>query len=72
MEMKKASVSWPERVRPAASMMVPERNKGSLLRPDSSKNLMYATIPALAFRVSNIVSIKMICAPPSTRPWIYS
>ena len=39
-EMKKASVSYPESVRPAASMMVPEMNRGNLGSPVSRKKFM--------------------------------
>jgi hypothetical protein len=72
MEMKNASVSYPDKVLPAASIIVPDKNNGSFLNFKSLKNLMYAKIAALAFNVSKIVSMKMIWEPPSTRPWIYS
>jgi len=39
MEMKKASVFYPDKVLPAASMMVPEMKRGSGLRPDFLKKL---------------------------------
>jgi|TARA_B110001450_G_scaffold248600_1_gene265001 hypothetical protein len=38
MEMKKASVFYPDKVLPAASIMVPEMNRGSGLRPHFLKN----------------------------------
>jgi hypothetical protein len=41
-EMKNASVFYPERVLPAASMMVPEMKSGRGFRPVSSKYSMYA------------------------------
>lgn len=68
MEMKKASVSCPESVRPAASMMVPEMMRGNFGSPESRKKFMYANTAALALSVSKTVSTKMICAPPSTNP----
>jgi len=39
-EMKKASTFYPDKVRPAASIMVPEIKSGSRLRPQSSKKLL--------------------------------
>ena len=36
-EMKNASVFYPERVLPAASMIVPEMNNGSFFKPESLK-----------------------------------
>jgi hypothetical protein len=42
--------------------MVPDMIRGRGGSPDSSKYSMYAYTPALAFRVSNIVSMKIICA----------
>ena len=67
-EMKKASVSCPESVRPAASMMVPDIKRGNLGSPVSRKKFTYANTAALALRVSKMVSTKMMCAPPSTNP----
>jgi len=46
--------------------------RGSLSSSCSSKNSKYATIPAFAFRVSKIVSINMMWAPPRTKPLICS
>jgi len=40
MEMKKPSVFCPDKVLPAASMMVPEMNRGSGLSPESLKKLL--------------------------------
>ena len=37
-EMKNASVFYPDKVLPAASMIVPEMNNGNFLRPDVLKN----------------------------------
>lgn len=37
-EMKNASVSYPDKVLPAASMIVPEMNSGSFGRPEFLKN----------------------------------
>jgi hypothetical protein len=59
-EMKNASVSWPERVLPAASISVPEMKSGNFLNPNSLKNYMYAKMAALAFKESKIVSIKIM------------
>jgi hypothetical protein len=66
-EFQKASVTWPERVRPDASVMVPEMMTGQR-RPCSSKRVSSAKIAALALRVSKIVSTSSRSAPPSTRP----
>ena len=62
-----ASVVWPERVRPLASVMVPEIQTGQR-RPCSSKSVSRAKIAALALRVSKIVSTSSRSAPPSTSP----
>ena len=68
-EMKNASVSYPDRVLPAASIIVPEIKSGSLLKCLLLvKKLSKANIAALAFRVSKIVSMKIMCEPPSIRP----
>ena len=66
-ESQKASVTWPERVRPDASVMVPEMTTGQR-RPSSSNSVSTAKIAALALRVSKIVSMKIRSAPPSTSP----
>ncbi len=66
-ESQNASVTWPERVRPDASVMVPEMTTGQR-RPSSSNSVSTAKIAALALRVSKIVSMKIRSAPPSTSP----
>jgi hypothetical protein len=66
-ESQNASVTWPESVRPDASVMVPEMITGQR-RPCSSKSVSTAKIAALALRVSKIVSIISRSAPPSTSP----
>jgi hypothetical protein len=66
-ESQNASVTWPDSVRPEASVMVPETMTGQR-RPYSSKTSSTAKIAALAFRVSKIVSMKSRSAPPSSRP----
>ena len=67
MEFQNASVVWPDRVRPDASVMVPETMTGSS-RPMSSNTSRTANNAALAFKVSNTVSIKMRSTPPSISP----
>jgi hypothetical protein len=52
-EFQKASVVWPERVRPEASVIVPEMMIGQR-RPRSSKSVSTAKIAALALSVSKI------------------
>src|SRR5690606_14263689 len=54
-EYQKASAVCPERVRPEASVMVPETITGSRA-PSASKACMIANSAALALRVSNTVS----------------
>ena len=70
-EFQKASVICPDRVRPEASVMVPEMMTGQR-RPRSSKSVSTAKIAALALRVSKIVSMRSRSAPPSTRPRVAS
>ena len=65
-ESQNASVTWPDSVRPDASVMVPEMITGQR-RPCSSKSVSTAKIAALALRVSKIVSISSRSAPPSTQ-----
>jgi hypothetical protein len=65
MEFQKASVVCPESVRPEASVMVPETITGSR-RPISSNTLSTAYIAALAFSVSNTVSMSRRSEPPRT------
>ena len=66
-EFQKASVVWPDSVRPEASVMVPEIITGQR-RPAVSKNCSTANTAALAFSVSKMVSISKMSAPPSTSP----
>ena len=66
-EFQNASVTWPDRVRPDASVMVPETITGHR-RSRSSKRVSRAKIAALALSVSKIVSTSSRSAPPSTRP----
>ena len=66
-ESQKASVTWPDSVRPDASVIVPETTTGQR-RPCSSKSVSTAKIAALALSVSKIVSMKMRSLPPSTSP----
>ena len=66
-EFQNASVTWPDRVRPDASVMVPEMMTGQR-RAYSSNSVSQAKIAALALRVSKIVSMSSRSAPPSTRP----
>ena len=70
-EVQNASVTWPDSVRPLASVMVPETITGHL-RPRSSNTVSTAKIAALAFRVSKIVSMKSRSDPPSSRPLVAS
>ena len=49
------------------SVIAPEIKIGRLI-PSSCRNCLIANIAALAFRVSNTVSISSISAPPSTSP----
>ena len=66
-EFQNASVTWPDRVRPEASVMVPDTITGHR-RPRSSNRVSRAKIAALALSVSKIVSTSSRSAPPSTRP----
>jgi hypothetical protein len=66
-EFQNASVTWPDNVRPEASVIVPEMITGQR-RPRSSNSVSVAKIAAFALRVSKIVSIMSTSAPPSTRP----
>ncbi len=66
-EFQKASVTCPDRVRPDASVIVPEMITGQR-RPRSSKSVSRAKIAAFALSVSKMVSISNRSAPPSTRP----
>ncbi|MNP69308.1 hypothetical protein D3C76_1653870 [compost metagenome] len=70
-EFQNASVVWPDRVRPEASVMVPEIMIGNSM-PNSSNTPCTAKIAALALRVSKMVSIRIRSAPPSIRPLVDS
>ncbi len=66
-EPQNASVTCPDRVRPDASVIVPEMMTGQR-RPCSSKSVSTAKIAAFALSVSKIVSIISRSLPPSTSP----
>ncbi len=66
-EIQNASAVWPERLRPLLSTAVNESQSGS-----SGATLAAATIAALAFSVSKIVSIMRRSTPPSRRAAICS
>jgi hypothetical protein len=66
-DAQNASVTCPERVRPEASVIVPETTTGQR-RPCSSKRVSRAKIAALALSVSKIVSTTSRSEPPSTSP----
>ena len=70
-EIQKASIVWPDSVRPLRSATVPDRTSGSSM-PVSSKASKAAAIAALALSVSKIVSMRSRWQPPSTRPRICS
>ena len=75
-EFKNASTVCPDKVRPDASVMVPEIIISPLNLiagfkvscPNSCSYLLIAKIAALAFNVSNMVSISKTSEPPSTKP----
>ncbi len=66
-EIKNASRVCPDRVRPLASVMVPETISGSCV-PVSPKTDSAANSAALQLSVSNTVSIRIRSAPPSISP----
>ena len=70
-EYQNASVTCPDRVRPDASVIVPEIITGQR-RPAFSKNCSMANSAALALSVSKMVSTSSRSAPPSVRPRIAS
>src|SRR5215203_4222763 len=70
-EFQNASVVWPDRVRPLASVMVPEIMIGTLTSV-AAKYASMAKSAALAFSVSKIVSTRRRSAPPSSSPRIAS
>ena len=66
-ECQNASIVWPESVRPALSMIVPETITGSRTSW-SSKYLSMANRHAFMFSVSKLVSGNRMSTPPATRP----
>lgn len=70
-EMRNASTVCPERVRPAASAIVADSISGTR-RPVRRNASSAASSAALAFRVSNTVSMSSRWTPPSTRASICS
>jgi hypothetical protein len=65
-DTQKASIVWPDRVRPLRSVTVTEIITGRRT-PRSAKTSSIATRPAFAFRVSTIVSSSSRSQPPSIR-----
>ena len=63
-EFQNASVVWPDKVRPDASVIVPEIMTGNSV-PLASKARLIAKIAALAFSVSKIVSTMRKSTPPA-------
>ena len=66
-EFQKASTVWPDSSRPEASVTVPEMIRGARA-PRRSNSCSIAKIAALAFKVSNIVSISSRSTAPSSSP----
>ncbi len=66
-----ASGVWPDRVRPLASVMVPESMIGTR-RPVAANASSHANRAALAFRVSKTVSMSSRSTPPSRSATICS
>ena len=66
-ETQNASDVWPERFRPLRSMAVNDNQRGS-----SGATSAAATIAALAFSVSKIVSTRRMSTPPSASAAICS
>ncbi len=64
---QKASTVWPDRMRPEASVTVPEIITGSR-SPVSSNSWSIANSAAFAFSVSKMVSTRNTSAPPSSKP----
>ena len=64
-EFQKASTVWPDRIRPDASVTVPEIITGRR-EPCSSKKVSIANSAAFAFSVSKMVSTRKKSTPPST------
>ena len=70
-EVQKASMFWPDMVRPLLSMMVTETSTGTRT-PRSRKTSSMAAVAALAFSVSKMVSTSSTSEPPSSRPRVCS
>jgi len=70
-EVQKASIVWPDRLRPLRSAKVTETMTGSEL-PVSAKISCIATRAAFALSVSKMVSTSSRSAPPSINPRICS
>ncbi len=67
MDVQNASTVWPERVRPDASVIVPEMTIGT--RSASASNAAWMPkIAAFALSVSKMVSTTSRSAPPATSP----
>ncbi len=72
-EFQKAGTVWPDRMRPEASVTVPEIMIGRRTRSGcSAKYWSIANSAALQLRVSKMVSTSSTSAPPSTRPRVCS
>ncbi len=67
-EWKKAFAVCPERMRPEASVIVPETMTGNR-HPRSSQTSWMAYRAAFAFSVSKTVSTRRMSAPPSRSPF---
>ncbi|MNI40694.1 hypothetical protein D3C73_949280 [compost metagenome] len=67
-EFQKASTVWPDRMRPEASVTVPEIITGRRM-PRASNTSSVAKMAALAFSVSKMVSIRTMSMPPSSKPF---
>ena len=72
-DTQKASIVWPESVRPLLSVIVTEIMTGTSVHAGSfaaraSNSSWIATMAAFALSVSKIVSTRSTSAPPSTRP----
>jgi len=67
-EFQKASTVCPDRMRPEASVTVPETMTGRR-SPRASNTSSTAKMAALAFSVSKMVSIRTRSMPPSSSPF---
>ena len=65
-EFQNASVVCPDRVRPDASVIVPDTMTGTI-DPVASKLRLIANMAAFAFNVSKMVSIIRKSTPPSIK-----